>query len=126
MRLVLPWPPSANALYRTIVKGKRAFPIKSSEYRNFETRVREIMLTQRHQPFARHVLLSMRIWAYRPRKLGDLDNVIKATDILHGIAFEDDAQIVEIHAYRLDDKERPRLVVEIEPASCAVEMELPL
>ncbi len=98
-------------------------PIKSKEYRDFEARVRELFMQSRHRPFPRDVLLSMKVWAYRPRRAGDLDNTLKALDVLHGIAFADDAQIVEIHAHRLDDKERPRMVVEIEPASIAVELE---
>lgn len=51
---------------------------------------------------------------YRPRKKGDLDNTLKALfDSLKGISYEDDSQIVEIHAKRFDDKDRPRVEINI-------------
>lgn len=51
---------------------------------------------------------------YRPRKSGDLDNRIKILlDALQNILFEDDKQITEIHAYRFEDKFKPRVEVEI-------------
>ena len=47
-------------------------------------------------------------------KKPDLDNVIKAvTDGLNGIAFDDDKQIVELHAVKLYS-DKPRAEVEIE------------
>lgn len=49
---------------------------------------------------------------YRPQRRGDLDNSIKVTlDSLKGIAFEDDNQVVAIHAFREDDKENPRVSI---------------
>lgn len=35
----------------------------------------------------------------------------------NGIAYSDDGQIVELHAYRFDDKNNPRMEVEIETAT---------
>ena len=53
---------------------------------------------------------------HRPAKRGDLDNTTKVTlDALNGIAYSDDSQIVELHAYRFDDKDNPRMEVEIKP-----------
>lgn len=49
---------------------------------------------------------------YRPAKRGDLDNRIKILlDALEGIAFENDSQIIEIHARRFDDKLNPRVSI---------------
>jgi Holliday junction resolvase RusA-like endonuclease len=60
---------------------------------------------------------------YRPRRIGDLDGMFKAViDGLKGFAFEDDKQIVEIHAHRLDDKWKPRVEVEIIEITCAPEL----
>jgi Holliday junction resolvase RusA-like endonuclease len=43
-----------------------------------------------------------------------LDNTAKAVlDALRGQAFEDDSQVVELHMFRGDDKERPRCEVEV-------------
>jgi Holliday junction resolvase RusA-like endonuclease len=35
-------------------------------------------------------------------------------DALNGLAYEDDKQIVELHAYRYDDKKNPRIEIEVE------------
>ncbi len=51
---------------------------------------------------------------YRPAKRGDLDNTLKVTiDSLQGIIYENDSQIVEIHARLFDDKKNPRAVVTV-------------
>jgi Holliday junction resolvase RusA-like endonuclease len=45
-----------------------------------------------------------------------LDNRLKVLlDALNGIAYNDDADIVELHAYRLDDKHDPRVELKIKP-----------
>lgn len=52
---------------------------------------------------------------YRPRRVGDLMNREKVlSDALQGIAFHDDKQIVEAHFYQHDDKDNPRVEVEVE------------
>lgn len=49
----------------------------------------------------------------KPTKKPDIDNVVKIIcDSLNGVAYKDDAQIVEIHAYKLYS-ENPRVEVEI-------------
>ncbi len=59
------------------------------------------------------IKLSMDV--YRPRKVGDLDGRIKVLlDSMQGIYFEDDAQIVEIHARRFEDKIKPRVEITLE------------
>jgi Holliday junction resolvase RusA-like endonuclease len=53
---------------------------------------------------------------YRPRRRGDLDNILKATlDALNGIAYRDDDQVTEIHAQRYEDKALPRVEVSVVP-----------
>lgn len=51
----------------------------------------------------------------RARKVGDLDNKAKATlDLLKGIAYHDDAAVVELHMTRTDDPTRaPGLYVDV-------------
>lgn len=59
----------------------------------------------------------VQISLFRPRKVGDLDNYFKSClDSLKGIAYEDDSQIIEIHAKRFDDKHRPRVEISITEA----------
>jgi Holliday junction resolvase RusA-like endonuclease len=58
------------------------------------------------------VAVTLRV--YRPRKSGDLDGRIKIVlDALQGVAYRDDSQVVALHAYRFDDKARPRVEVEV-------------
>lgn len=59
------------------------------------------------------MVLTARI--YRPRKSGDIDNIFKCLlDSMQGVVYENDSQIVELHAYRGDDKDNPRVEVSIE------------
>ena len=46
----------------------------------------------------------------------DLDNLVKGVnDGLNGIAFIDDTQVVEIHAWLKYDKENPRAEIKVKP-----------
>jgi Holliday junction resolvase RusA-like endonuclease len=61
--------------------------------------------------------LSVSIRWYRGRKSGDLDNRAKVVlDALQGVAYVNDSQIVELHMYRADDKNDPRVEVVVEAA----------
>jgi Holliday junction resolvase RusA-like endonuclease len=58
--------------------------------------------------------LSVTFRVFRPVRRGDLDNRLKISqDALKGICFADDKQIVEIHAYRFDDKANPRIEIDL-------------
>ena len=60
----------------------------------------------------------VRLWWYRSRKAGDLDKRVSvALDALANVWYCDDAQVVELHCYRLDDKHNPRLEVEVTPVA---------
>lgn len=108
MKLTLPYPPSLNNLYAT-VRGHR---VLSARGRDFESDVLAVCFQMRVRPLSGDVRLSFT--AYRPRQVGDLDNLIKIIqDSLKGSAWHDDKQVVEIHAYRKDDKDNPRVEIEI-------------
>lgn len=115
--LTLPYPPSLNSLYRTIIKGSgkeaRAMPIKSAEYRAYEMQIFNALEVRFAGPASRILqprLVAVTANVYRPRAIGDLDNTFKALlDVLSGKVYADDSQIVELHAYRHDSKERPRV-----------------
>ena len=52
---------------------------------------------------------------FRVKRMADLDNLVKAvTDALNGIVYNDDRQIVEIHAFRIKDKLHPCVECKIE------------
>jgi crossover junction endodeoxyribonuclease RusA len=108
MFFTLPYPPTVNLLYAEY-RGRRILSAKGKQYKND---VLAICYLNRIKPLSGDLSLTMTV--YRPRKIGDLDNTQKAIfDSLKGSAFEDDKQIIEIHAYRKDDKANPRVEIEI-------------
>ncbi len=108
MKLTLPYPPSVNNLYVT-VRGRR---VLSTEGKRFKMVARQIANTAGVEMLQGSVQL--RVWLYRPQKSGDLDNFLKATqDCLTGIAYKDDAQVIHIEAWRLDDPGNPRVEIEV-------------
>lgn len=112
MRLELPYPPSANRYWRHV--GSKV--LLSAEARAYRLKVQLLAKSQKSilRPLAGP--LSVFVDVHRPRRAGDLDNSLKQLlDALRGVAFEDDSQIVELHAFRHDDKQNPRAVVRVEP-----------
>jgi Holliday junction resolvase RusA-like endonuclease len=84
----------------------------STEARQYKARAAGVALERGCKPALGFVAVSL--WVYRARRIGDLDNFLKAAlDSLRGVAFEDDSQVIEIHAYRHDDKNNPRVEVEV-------------
>ena len=106
--IVLPFPPSANRYWRN-VNGRIVVSADAKAYKS------GVWLQAQHahlHPFAGPV--AVYVHAYRPRKTGDLDNTFKIlADSLNGIAYQDDSQIVEWHAWQHESKENPRVEVEI-------------
>lgn len=110
--LTLPYPPSANQIWRTDFGRKKVYTNKCAQ--DFKKEVKVICLQNKIEPFGkkRRLIFTMRV--YRPKMIGDLDNRIKLIlDSLNKLAFYDDRQIVEIHAFRFEDKENPRVEIEI-------------
>lgn len=110
--LTLPYPPSKNHLHRRVGR----LTLLSREAREYRENVCECVVPQlagRRWPMTGPVKVTLRF--YRPRKTGDVDGRIPWTlDCLQGIAFVNDSQVVEIHAYREEDKLRPRVEVTVE------------
>lgn len=112
MRCSISYPPSINDYWHHNRQGHTFLSPAARAYKL------GVMLRLRakgfRQPLAGPVVV--RLWVYRPRRRGDLDNVLKAIgDALKGAAYLDDDQVVELHARRLDDKANPRIEVEVEP-----------
>lgn len=106
--IVLPYPPSANRYWRSY--GGRI--VVSADAKAYKAGVWMQAQQARLQPFSGPV--AVYVHAYRPRKVGDLDNANKVLlDALCGIAYQDDAQIVELHSWRHDDAQNPRVEVEV-------------
>lgn len=102
----LPYPPSLNRYYghwrnRVVLK---------KEGREYRDEVKRRCVTD---PVDSPLILTARI--FRPRKSGDIDNIFKCLlDSMQGVLYKNDSQIVELHAYRGDDKDNPRVEVSIE------------
>lgn len=108
-KLTLPLPPTVNKMYAT-VNGRR---ILSKKGREFKQTVKDLVMIGRITPMPVNDV-SLTVHIYRARKSGDLDNFLKGLlDSLTGAIWTDDRQVVEIHAYRYEDKANPRAEVEI-------------
>lgn len=110
MKLTLGYPPSANRYWRVFQGIARL----SQEARSYKAGVvMKAKGLRLGKPLTSPVAMTLNV--YRPRKAGDLSNRLKVLeDALQGVAFDDDDQVVEIHMYRHDDKENPRVEVVIE------------
>jgi len=108
MKITLDVPPSANRYWRNY-QGRI---VRSDEAIAYKHMTGLLCNTAGLSPLEGDVRLTLKV--YRPRKKGDLDNRIKVlADALQGYAYFDDSQIAEIHAYRYDDKDCPRVEVEV-------------
>ena len=107
--VILPLPPSVNHYLVSTGRGRLAL---TPEARSWKAAA-DIAIYHAHLVrYAGPVAVTMHV--YRERKAGDLDNRVKLTlDSLNGHAWGDDAQVVELHAYRRDDATNPRVEVEI-------------
>lgn len=103
----LPLPPRNNRYYR----HDRGITHLSSEGKQYKQTVAALLHGM--TPLEGNVVLHATI--FRARKAGDLDGFFKGLlDAMNGIAYTDDRQIVELHAYREDDKDDPRVEVRVE------------
>lgn len=108
----IPYPPSVNRYWRSLVVGGRARVVISRAGREFRERVQMHMIAARAVPMDGPVQVTMLV--YRPARRGDLDNTAKAIlDALQGHAYHDDSQIVMLHMERFDDKEDPRVEIRV-------------
>jgi crossover junction endodeoxyribonuclease RusA len=109
--ITLPLPTSTNRLYR-VWRGR---PILSREGRAFKAAAALLAKAAGVKPLSGPVQVFIRV--YRRRRAGDLDGFLKSLlDACNGVLFEDDSQVVAIHAVRLDDKVNPRAEIEVLPA----------
>lgn len=110
----LPMPPSANVYWRNVVIRGVARTLVSEDAKNYKKEIGELAHRLGMRPAKGNVVITLQV--YRNQASGDLDNRIKVTlDALRGIAFEDDDQVTEIHAYRHDDKGNGRIVISVIP-----------
>lgn len=98
----LPVPPSANRYWRVANNRIIVSPEASSYKQQVFLQLREC------DPLRGDVAVNFTV--FRPLKRGDLDNFTKVMfDALKGLVWLDDSQVVEIHSFRDDDKQNPRV-----------------
>ena len=133
MKLTLPLAPSANAMWRSVV-GARRQPLFAAVRGGVWAEVLKAMfvnvtLSKAGKQFKKDAAVwldaqptevlsgdvSVRITVWFPNRRGDLDNRIKPTlDVLQGVAYANDSQVVHIEVGR-EVSDKPRTVVIIEP-----------
>ncbi len=107
VNLILPMPPSANRYWRV---DRRGFTFVSPEAKKYKQAVADMA----DAGVLIYSEISVTLKVFRPQRSGDLDNKLKCLiDAMQGVVFANDGQIVEIHAYRYEDKHRPRVEVEV-------------
>lgn len=109
--VTLPVPPSANRYART-GKGRLYTP---PEVERYERSIRTYLTAIRATPI-RDIPVRLELIWYRGRRSGDLSNRIKILeDVLQTVLFEDDRQVTQITALRVECPERPRVEVRVTP-----------
>ncbi len=118
VKLIFPYPPSVNHLYATFA-GRR---IVSAKGRKFKSDIAVLAKQQGAKLLAGDLSVTFRV--FRPKRIGDLDNRLKISqDALKGICFADDKQIIEIHAFRFDDKANPRIEIDLKEIAETIDFE---
>lgn len=107
--ITLPYPPLVNHIYRRTRMGVFLSPQAAA----YKAEVAATFPAWQQSPTIAPCALTVRV--YRPKRRGDVDGGLKLVlDALQGILYADDAQVVELHVYRYDDKHNPRVEVEYE------------
>lgn len=110
----LPLPPRTNAYWRSIVVGGSVRVLLSKEARRYKESVAGLWLVQTPRLAKLFGPLSVTMHFYRERRAGDVDGRIKPLlDVLQGLAYENDSQIAELHAYNDWNKHDPHVAVVI-------------
>jgi crossover junction endodeoxyribonuclease RusA len=111
LKFTIPYPPSLNVYWRNF----RGRMVLSAEAKKYKRAVRDLFESDPNlitTAASKKRFVGLKIDVYRPRKSGDLDNTLKAIlDSLNENLYEDDRQVIEIHAMRHDDKDNPRVEI---------------
>lgn len=114
-RLVLPWPPSVNRLWRHVQIGRSVRTIVSREGRGYKVAVWTACLEQ-GAPKGIQGKVALKIKLEPPdKRKRDIDNCCKA--LLDALTYSgvwiDDSQVDDLHIYRADTVPNGRVTVEI-------------
>jgi crossover junction endodeoxyribonuclease RusA len=109
IKITLPFPPSLNMMFPTNRQGRRFL---SDRGKKFKEDAQTTCRISRVPLLTGELIVNLKL--FRPKRSGDIDNYAKGIfDAIKGICFIDDRQIVELHILRFDDRENPRVEMEI-------------
>ena len=105
IQLTLPYPPSVNSMYRAY----RGRVVLSERGRAYKEEVAGLCAAAGlTEPLTGNV--EMELWVYRPRMIGDLDNICKAIlDAVEGWIYQNDKQVRRLMICRFESKLNPRV-----------------
>ena len=87
---------------------------KSTEARDYQKYVNRLALSLGIRMIRRPATVAFQVTWHRTKKMGDLDKRLGIVlDALQGVVYENDSQIVEIHAKRVETTENPRIEVTV-------------
>lgn len=110
--LELPVPPASNRYWRLW----RNRMVVSTEAKRYKERVWLLCKAAKVTMIREPVVVSIS-WR-RAKRQGDLDGRVKILlDAMQGTCFENDSQVVALHAYRSEDKANPGVTVTVERAA---------
>jgi len=116
LTLNLPWPPSVNAVWRSVVRGKFATVYKTDQGKDYEKRVCKIHMLM-GKPKLGDARLCVTVEVYPPdrrrRDLGNLDKVLMDSLEKAGV-FDDDSQIDDLRFIRKAVEKPGRVIVNIQ------------
>lgn len=108
-----PYPPTTNLIYR-MMRGHMRLTEIGRNYKSIVASQAAYSSVALLPYFQADTLVGVSLNVYRPRKIGDIDNVVKLIlDGMQDVVFPNDKQIIELHIYRHDDKDNPRVEVEV-------------
>jgi crossover junction endodeoxyribonuclease RusA len=95
-------------------RGRRPHAFTPARTRDYEQLVAGLALARGVRRIDGPVKLSVSFWCQDARRR-DLDNLVKSIkDALNGVAWQDDSQVVELHATKGIDRDYPRVFIRIE------------
>jgi Holliday junction resolvase RusA-like endonuclease len=87
---------------------------KSTEARDYQAYVNRLARSLGIRMIRRPSAVAFQVTWYRDKKMGDLDKRLGIVlDALQGVVYENDSQIVEILAKRMDATSNPRIEVTV-------------
>ena len=108
---IFPAPPSVNRYFKT---NRQGHVYQSQEARDYKELIGWECRRLGLEPLRGDVCANL-VW-FRARRSGDLTNLFKVGfDAFEGHMYENDKQIAELHAWRFEDKDNPRIELSIEP-----------